>query len=45
MKKLIPYKDHSLSEELVYIKECLQSAISYGGGSDLSCFKEVKYIV
>jgi GMP reductase len=44
-KKLIPYRGHSLLEELQYIKESLQSAISYGGGTDLSCFKEVKYIV
>lgn len=44
-KKLIPYKEHTLVEELVYIKECLQSAISYGGGTSLECFKEVKYIV
>jgi len=44
-KKLIPYKEHTLVEELVYIKECLQSAISYGGGTSLECFKKVKYIV
>jgi GMP reductase len=44
-KKLIPYKEHTLVEELVYIKECLQSAISYGGGTSLECFKDVKYIV
>jgi len=44
-KKLIPYRDQTFLEEMEYIKECLQSAISYGGGSDLSCFKDVKYVV
>jgi GMP reductase len=44
-KKLIPYRDQTFLEEMEYIKECLQSAISYGGGSDLTCFKDVKYVV
>jgi len=43
-KKLLPLKTRSVLEEMDYIKECLQSAISYGGGKDLSCFKDVKYI-
>jgi len=44
-KNFVAYKDRPILEELTYIKECLQSAISYGGGSDLECFKDVKYIV
>ena len=43
-KKLLPLKSRSILEEMEYIKECLQSAISYGGGKDLSCLKDVKYI-
>jgi GMP reductase len=43
-KKLLPLKSRSMLEEMEYIKECLQSAISYGGGKDLSCLKDVKYI-
>jgi GMP reductase len=44
-KKLIPLKNHGILEEMNYIEECLQSAISYGGGKDVSCFKDVKYFV
>jgi GMP reductase len=43
-KKLLPLKSRTVLEELGYVKECLQSAISYGGGRDLSCFKDVRYI-
>jgi len=43
-KVLVDYKDKSLLDEYQYLKECLQSAISYGGGLDLSCFAEVMYI-
>ena len=43
-KKLLPLKTRSILEEMEYIKECLQSSISYGGGKDLSCLKDVKYI-
>jgi GMP reductase len=42
-KKLMPLKQRSILEEMEYIKECLQSAISYGGGDDLTCFKDVQY--
>lgn len=42
-KKLMIMKNHGILDELTHIKECLQSAISYGGGSDLSCFKDVRY--
>jgi len=43
-KKLIHAKQHGILEEMKHLEECLQSAISYGGGSDLSCFKEVNYL-
>jgi hypothetical protein len=34
----------TIERRLVEIKEALQSAISYGGGSSLSVFKDVNYI-
>lgn len=43
--KLIPYKNKSIFFYLNEIEEALQSSISYGGGRDLSCFKNVKFIV
>jgi GMP reductase len=42
-KKLVLLKPHSLLEELKQIEESLQSAISYGGGINLECFKSVEY--
>jgi GMP reductase len=42
--KLIPYKNQSIFDYLQYIRQCLQSAISYGGGSDLDSLTQVKYI-
>ena len=44
-KKLISLKPHSVLNELKYIEESLQSAISYGGGKTLDCFKDVKYFM
>lgn len=43
-KILIDYKDKSILDEMVYLEECLQSSISYGGGKDLSCFKSVNWV-
>lgn len=43
-KILIPTKSHGILDEMEYLRECLQSAISYGGGTNLSCFKGVKYL-
>lgn len=43
-KYLIDYKDHSILDEMNYLKECLQSSISYGGGKNLNSLKEVKWI-
>ena len=43
-KLLIDYKDRSILDEMKYLEECLQSSISYGGGTDLSCFNQVKWI-
>jgi GMP reductase len=42
-KKLLLMKKTSVLEEMGYLCECIQSAISYGGGNDLSCFKSVKF--
>lgn len=43
-KVLVDYKDRSILDEMKYLEECLQSSISYGGGTDLSCFNQVKWI-
>jgi GMP reductase len=43
-KKLMLMKHHGILDEMAYLKECLQSAISYGGGDSLSCFKLVNYM-
>jgi len=42
-KKLMLMKTHGILDEMTYIRECLQSAISYGGGSNINCFKDVGY--
>ena len=42
-KKLLPLKTRGVLEEMKFLQECLQSAISYGGGSNLSVFRDVKY--
>lgn len=44
-KRLIPMKPNTCLEEMNYLKECLQSSISYAGGSDVSCLSNVEYIV
>jgi GMP reductase len=36
--------DVTLKDKMKEIKEALQSSISYGGGTDLSCFSNVEYI-
>ena len=43
-KILIDYRDKTMIEGYQYLKECLQSSISYGGGKDLSCFSQVRWI-
>jgi GMP reductase len=42
-KKLLPLKNRSILEEMKYLQECIQSAISYGGGKDLYSLHDVKY--
>ena len=42
-KNLVLMKPHGILEELDRLTQSLQSAISYGGGRDLSCFKDVSY--
>lgn len=44
-KKLLLMKSHGVLDEMHYLEECLQSAISYGGGRDLECFKDVKFFL
>lgn len=43
--KLLPYKGKSIFDFLEEIKQALQSSISYAGGINLECFKEVEYII
>ena len=42
-KKLLPLKQRCILKEMDYINECLQSAISYGGGKVLDSLKNVEY--
>ena len=42
--KNVPSNGMSLQRKMVELKEDLQSAISYAGGTDLSAFKNVKYM-
>lgn len=42
-KKLLPLKSHGILDEMKYLHECLQSSISYGGGSDLFSLNDVKF--
>lgn len=43
-KKLIEMKNMSILDYMHYLKECLQSAISYAGGKSLSALKTVEYV-
>lgn len=40
-KKLLPLKNRTVLEEMGYLKECLQSAISYGGTDDVNMLSNV----
>lgn len=42
--KLNPMRSKTLLEEMNYLSECLQSAISYGGGTKLDDLHSVKWI-
>ena len=44
-KNLIEMKPQTLLEYYGYLKECLQSSISYAGGRDLTALKVVSYLV
>ena len=44
-RNLIELKDKTILEELVYLEECLQSSISYGGGKDLECLNSVEWFL
>jgi GMP reductase len=41
--KLIPYKNKTILEQMHFLKECLQSAISYGGGNTLEALSYVQW--
>lgn len=42
---LKPVRHHTIFDELAYIKQGLQSAISYAGGKDLTAFRSVEYVI
>jgi GMP reductase len=44
-RKLIPLNERHYLEEMNYIKECLQSAISYAGGKNIDAVKNANYLV
>ena len=44
-KQLVEYKDMSILDYYVHLQQCLQSAISYGGGSTLESLSHVEYVV
>jgi IMP dehydrogenase/GMP reductase len=44
-KKLIPLQTRDMLGEMNFIKECLQSSISYGGGKMLQALRKVRYII
>jgi len=44
IKTLTRSKQKTLLETMTELEECLQSAISYGGGRDLSCFASVEFV-
>jgi GMP reductase len=44
-KKLLPLNDKTILEQMVYIEECLQSAISYGGCKKIIDMTNVDYII
>jgi GMP reductase len=44
-KYLIPLKDRTIIQEYTYLKECLQSAISYGGGNTIEALNTVKWFI
>lgn len=43
--KLIPFKNKSIFDFLIQIKEALQSSISYAGGDNLSSLKNVEFYI
>jgi GMP reductase len=44
-KKLIPLKDRTYLEEMTYITECLQSAISYAGGNTITALSGLQFLL
>jgi len=44
-KKLLKMKSNTILEEMNYIKECVQSAVSYAGGNGIESLKSVKFFL
>jgi len=44
-KKLLKMKPNTILEEMNYIKECIQSAVSYAGGNGIESLKSVKFFL
>ena len=44
IKKLIPLKNIDILGQMKYLTECLQSAISYGGGKCVQCLQDVTFL-
>lgn len=42
--KLNPMKNTTIIDYMGYLSECLQSSISYGGGSKLECLNSVRWV-
>ena len=45
IKSLTPLQNKGILEQMSYLHECLQSAISYGGGKCLLCLQQVRFFV
>jgi GMP reductase len=43
-KNLVDFKDQSIMDGLKHIEECLQSSISYGGGTNLTVFDNIQWL-
>ena len=44
-KKLMPMSNKTIMDMMNFLTECLQSAISYGGGKTLDCLYDVEWIL
>lgn len=44
-KKLLPLKEHGYMDEMKHLTECLESAISYGGGRELNALRNCEFLL